>query len=348
MKDPRSMTPPASLPVLGVIIVTYASADVILDCLESLLAAPGVRLRIVVVDNASPDATISTLRSWAAGTTPYTAAADIPFPLPAAPKPLTLLTPSDAPPTGTSITLIQTGRNGGFAAGVNAGLAYLARDPEITRFWILNPDSVVPPQTPALFANYGGAAARFSLMGGRVNYLHAPDTIQIDGGTIDRCTGVTGNLNLGRSAAATPQPDATAIDFIMGASMVASREFYEATGPLEEAYFLYYEEVDWAQRRGALPLAICPGATILHRAGTSIGSPTLERSASPFSVYFKHRARMIFTRRFLPLSLPGAYGYSLAKAVQLALKGQRPQAMALLRATHGMAPPASVKAALNQ
>ena len=342
------MTPPTSLPLLGVVVVTYASADVILDCLESLLAAPGVRLRIVVVDNASPDATVITLRNWADGSTPYTAADDIPFPLPPAPKPLALLAPSDAPPTGNSITLIQTGRNAGFAAGVNAGLAYLALDTEISRFWVLNPDSVVPPQTPALFATYGGPTERFSLMGGRVTYLHAPDMIQIDGGTINRRTGVTSNLNLGCSAAATPQPDSAALDFIMGASMVASREFYEATGPMEEAYFLYYEEVDWAKRRGDLPLTVCPGATILHRAGTSIGSPTLERGASPFSVYFKHRARMIFTRRFLPLSLPGAYAYSLAKAAQLALKGERAQAAALLRATHGMGPPASVKAALNQ
>ncbi|MDE3027161.1 MAG: glycosyltransferase family 2 protein [Paracoccaceae bacterium] len=340
-------TQPTYLPVLGVVIVTYTSADVILDCLESLLAAPGVRLRIVVVDNASPDATITTLRNWADGTTPYAVAADIPFPLPTVPKPMALLAPSDTPPTGTSITLIQTGRNAGFAAGVNAGLAYLALDTEISRFWVLNPDSVVPPQTPVLFATHGGPTAHFSLMGGRVTYLHAPDMIQIDGGTINRRTGVTGNLNLGCSAAATPQPDATALDFIMGASMVASREFYEATGPMEEAYFLYYEEVDWAQRRGDLPLSICPDATILHRAGTAIGSPTLERGASPFSVYFKHRARMIFTRRFLPRSLPGAYAYSLAKAAQLALKGQRAQAMALLRATHGLKPSAAVKAKLH-
>lgn len=112
--------------------------------------------------------------------------------------------------------------------------------------------------------------------------------------------------------------------------MVASRAFYDAAGPMPEEYFLYYEEVDWAMRRGALPLAFCAQARIYHRAGTSIGSATLDRLASPFSLYFKHRARMRFVRRHLGSGVIMAWAYTFAKAGQYMLKGHGVGALAVL------------------
>lgn len=336
------------IPTLGVVIVSFNSADVILDCLESLLAAKGVALHVVVVDNASTDGTPEAIEAWAAGHAPYGAPRDLPFALAPAPKPLRLIAPGAEPPPATpAITLIRAGVNGGFAAGVNLGLAELARHPGIDRFWVLNPDSVVPPDTPRAFASHSVPGNRFALMGGRVTYLDPPDMIQSDGGTINRLTGVTHNVNLGRGNAATSEPGADRLDFIPGSSMVASRQFYEAAGPLHEDYFLYYEEVDWALRRGDLPLVLCPGARIYHHAGTAIGSPTLARIAAPFSIYFLYRGRLRFVRRFFPLALPLAWAYALAKAGQIALRGYRAEARALIAACLGLPPPAAIRARLS-
>ncbi|WP_372837302.1 glycosyltransferase family 2 protein [Puniceibacterium confluentis] len=337
-------------PTLGVVVVAFNAADVILDCLESLLASRGVTLEIVLVDNASSDATVRTLRDWAAGDTPYRVPQDMPFALQPSAKPLTLHPagqPAEpGPERGHRLTLIETGVNGGFAAGVNHGLAELAGRAQIDRFWVLNPDSAVPPDTAQAFATC--EAGDFSLLGGRVLYYSTPDIIQIDGGTIDRRSGVTGNIGLSRRSAEMPPPDPAALDFITGASMVASRAFYEAAGPMPEDYFLYYEEVDWAQQRGARPLAYCPGGLVYHRAGTAIGSPTLNRPASPFSLYFKHRARMRFVRRFHPARLPMALAYSLAKAGQIALRGYRREAWTLLLGSLNRPPPGHVRAILSE
>lgn len=315
------------LPVrLGVVVVTFNAADVILDCLESLLTtADAVPLRVVVVDNASTDGTADLVTAWAAGAHPYVPPADLPFPLSPVTKPLALTDGSD--PTA-ALALVRASVNAGFAAGVNIGLAHLARDPTVQRFWVLNPDSLVPPGTARAFATHDPGP--FALMGGRVTYLDPPDRIQIDGGTINRRTGVTGNLNLGRRISDAPAPAARELDFVTGASMVASRAFYDRAGPLPEHYFLYYEEVDWALRRGDLPLALCQAARVYHRAGTAIGSPTFERLASPFSLYFKHRGRMRFLRRHYPRNLPLAWAYTLAKAAQYALKGYRSGAAAIM------------------
>ena len=281
---------------LGVVIVTFNAADVILDCLESLLASTGVGLHVVVVDNGSDDDTVLRLRQWASGQVPFEPSADLPLALSPFAKSVSL---EAARPGLHLVRLIETGLNLGFAGGVNRGLAYLAALPEIDRIWILNPDSVVAPEAAAAFAAHPEPKGGFALIGGRVLYLDHPEIIQIDGGTVDRRTGVTGNIGLGANHATTPPPDPAALDFIMGGSMVVSRRFYTKAGPMPEEYFLYYEEVDWAMRRGDLPLLYCAEAIVYHRAGTAIGSPALGQFASPFSLYFKHRA-MLQSRASLP------------------------------------------------
>jgi GT2 family glycosyltransferase len=185
-------------------------------------------------------------------------------------------------------------------------------------------------------------------MGGRVTYLDPPNRIQIDGGTINRRTGVTSNLNQGLSILHAPLPQIADMAFITGASMVASRAFYEAAGPLPEEYFLYYEEVDWALRRGDLPLAFCAQARIYHRAGTSIGSGTMDRLPSPFSLYFKYRSRMRFIHRHLPASsILWAWAYTFAKAGQYVLKGYWVGAWAMLSGAFDAKIPASIRRRLG-
>jgi len=337
---------------LGVVVVTYNSGAEAVDCLETLCAAgraAGADLRIVVVDNASEDDTVVRLRAWSAGTAPFTPIDPLPFahvPLVAPPR-LLEGGPGMAPPPPGVAGLLSSPVNRGFAGGVNLGLACLTGDAAITHFWVLNPDSVVPPDAVSALLARLAETGPFALMGGRVTYLDPPDRIQIDGGTVDRWTGVTGNLNLGRKHAKTPPPDPSEIDFVVGANMVASRAFIEAAGPMAEDYFLYFEEVDWAMRRGDLPLTYCEGLRIYHRAGTAIGSPVHGRPATPFSLYFKHRGRMRFLRRFRPVALPAGAAYTVAVAFRLLRRGYPSEAWAVLAGAFGLGIPEAVSARLG-
>lgn len=335
---------------IGVVVVAFNSADVILDCVESLLQGPGPHPRIVVVDNASPDDTVETLRNWASGKVSFTAPQDIPFHMVPSPKPVALIEKRRGEVTellqGSGVVLLHSGANRGFAGGVNAGLEYLAADPSIQHFWVLNPDAMSAPGTVDAILTAAAANPGYGLMGGRVCYAEPPHRVQIDGGTLNRRTGVTGNVNLGRPMAEVSAPKASELDFITGASMIASRVFYEHVGPMREDYFLYYEEVDWACRRGDLPMIVAGDVVVYHRAGTAIGSPTLERLASPFSIWFKHRGRMRFMRRFHKGALPTAWAYGMAKAAQMVMKRAWPQAWAILAATNGLPAPKSVRGRL--
>ncbi len=321
-------------PSIGVIVVAFNSADVIVGCLDSLLAQEAGPPVIVVVDNASSDGTVPTLRAWAAGRTdaqgrPLMQERDLKD------------AAGSVPPS--RMVLIHSGANRGFAGGVNIGLAALAATPEIEHFWVLNPDAYADPKASGAILAAAQATPGYGLMSGRVCYSEPPFNVQIDGGTINHWTGVTSNINHGQDSATAPWPNADQMEFVTGANMVASRRFYENVGPLREDYFLYYEEVDWALRRGALPIVVAPGFMVFHHAGTSIGSPTLTRIGSPFAFWFKYRSRRIFVSRFDPLALPVAAAYATAKSGQLMLRGAFPQAFALLRGFYGLPAPKSVR-----
>lgn len=341
-------------PEIGVVVVAFNADDVITGNVESLMAAaralPHGRLRVVVVDNASSDNTLSVLRDWAEGTSPYVAPPELSFQIAEVPKPLKMSEggPDLLPARDADISLIHSGGNLGFAGGVNAGLAYLERFPEIEHFWVLNPDAMVPEESVIALADHLSTAKPYGLLGGRVLYLETPDVIQIDGGTLNRRTGVCRNINLGGPHPGSTPPNPNDLDFITGASMVASREFYETVGPMKEDYFLYYEEVDWAMRRGDLSLDYCAGLIAYHWAGTAIGSPTLGRKASPFSLYFKYSGRIRFMKRFLKGSLVFGYAYSLAQAARFLLRRDPLAAWTVIAATFGLGVPEEVSSKLSK
>lgn len=312
--------------MIGVVIVSYCSGDVIGACLDSLMVSDLPDLRIVVCDNASPDNSVEVLKDWAKA-----AGANL----------LEHFAGDTAPPLlqqKSDVVLTHAPANLGFAGGVNLGIKSLYPQQDIDLFWVLNPDCVVAPDCAAAYAAAAQATAGFSLMGGRTLYLEEPNHIQSDGGRVNRWTGICHNMNQGLLPDQATPPGADSLDFISGANVVASRVFIDQAGLMIEDYFLYYEEVDWAARRGALPLRFCPEALVYHHGGTSIGSGTVTRRASGFSNYFNYRNRMRFIRRFNWPALPVAYVYSLLKVGKLLLLGALSEASGAFRGLHDLPP----------
>lgn len=317
---------------LAVAITTFQSEDVITDCLQSLLECRDDIAKVVVVDNASHDRTREVIREWASAHS-----AQVSFSERAV---------GETGDPAAWLTLLNSPVNAGFAYATNRGLEALLADPEISLFWVLNPDCKVLPETPRHYIEKG-ADQNFSLMGGRTLFEHQADTIQTDGGTVSLVTGVCGSVNSGKAAAQTPLPKAGELDFITGANCVASRLFLETKGLMEEDYFLYYEEVDWAFRRGDLPLRVADEAAVRHHGGTSIGTGSVFRRPTPFANYFNYRNRIRFLRRHKPAGVVPAFLYALAKSVQLFLIGAPGEARAVLAGLLGARPPAEVAARLS-
>lgn len=344
---PNDPSPVAGRPVgaparIGVVVVTFNAAPTIAGCLESLFASTGAGITVVVVDNGSTDGTLDIIRAWAAGA-PFTPYGTPPFPLAAAAKPvevqtggLEIVTPHAA------LTLVQSPLNGGFAHACNVGLRMLLSRDDMDAFWLLNPDCIVRPEVAVRYLE-AAAKGPFSLLGCRTVYYERPDLIQSDGGVFHPRTAVCRSVNNGLDPVTTPLPDGSTLDYLSGANLVASRAFIEQAGLMPEEYFLYYEEVDWAQRRGAVPLRMVDDAIVYHVGGASIGSGDTFRVASPLSQYFNFRNRLWFARRWLRGGLPFALAYNLARIVKLLVLRAPAEAWAGVTGTFSLSPPTAVR-----
>lgn len=339
---------PDPTPRLGVVIVNYKGADDTIECLESLLRCP-LPMRVVVVENGSGDGSAERIAAWAAGTLPATAAdpalAALSTPPLAKPLPMRQLEPQAlASDTARDrLTLIVSPDNLGFAGGNNLGLRHLLADPDMAAFWLLNNDTVATRDAPAALLRRLLAGERMGMCGTIVRHYWAPNRVQALGGfSFNLFTG--GATALGGDAPATrnfdPATIADATDFVLGASLGVTRAFLEEVGPMAEEYFLYFEEIDWSARNRKLgdrrfEIGFAHGATIFHKAGRAIGSPSARSVRSAFSDYWLTRSRLRYIWRHHRSLWPWHWLLGWAVAGWRLLRRKPGNARAIIRATLG-------------
>ena len=97
------------------------------------------------------------------------------------------------------------------------------------------------------------------------------------------------------------------IDYVIGASVFVRREFLQDIGLMCEDYFLYCEEIDWAERaKGKYKIACMPESVVYHKEGASTGGQSVENKTM-FSDYYQLRSRLLFTKKFHKKYLPIVY-----------------------------------------
>ena len=307
------MTDEGKTACLGAVLLNYCGTVDTLACLDSLLAGERVPDRVVIADNASPDNSLEALRKELRAREPAlreaalrTAAAKT---APSVVQPWMEIRPygRNALPTDAWLTLLTNRENRGFAAGNNPGIGLLLADRRITHVWLLNNDTEVGTGSVAALHRAITRRPEIALWGGTVQYHAQPHAVQaLGGGALNRRSGETRHIGAFLSAAVLPlSPSDVAkveeeMDYVLGACMVASRRWIETVGLLNEEYFLYYEEIDWALRGRAagLRMGYVPDLIVYHKEGASIG--TDPRGGSPLSVHHLARSRFLFVARHLP------------------------------------------------
>ena len=75
--------------------------------------------------------------------------------------------------------------------------------------------------------------------------------------------------------------------------MMVPMEVIRKTGMMAECYFLYYEELDWANliKNAGYELWYIHNSVILHKESISTGK------LSPLKVYYMNRSRLLYLRR---------------------------------------------------
>ena len=237
---------------LLIVIVNYRSAELAIDCLQSLelevCSHPGAH--VAIVENASGDDQFRRLR------------AEI-----------------DCQGWRGWVSLIAAERNGGFAAGNNLAIrSALAWTRPPSMFWLLNPDTVVRPGALMALTRFLETNPTVGLAGSRLEY---PDgTAQI---SAFRFPSILGELDGGLrfrpisrllkdKAMFQPVADqAHSTDWVAGASLMIRREVFDQVGTLDERFFMYYEEVDFCRRAHSQGWACwyVPESRVVHLIGQS-------------------------------------------------------------------------------
>jgi len=193
--------------------------------------------------------------------------------------------------------------------------------------WLLNNDTVVRADALRQLIARMEQVPAAGMCGSPLLYYHMPDKVQAWGGCrYNRWLGTT--RLLGAFSPADGAVDAGRVEsrlcFVSGASLLVSRTFLQQVGLMEEEYFLYFEEIDWAMRaRGRYPLCYAPGSVVYHKEGGSIGSNSINPKEKSLSAdYHGVRSRLVFTRRFFPWRLPFIYLGLLSVLVNRMRRGQ--------------------------
>lgn len=231
-------------PTLSIVIVNFNTRELLKACLRSVETSRTARpWELFVVDNASADGSADMV------------AAEFPW-----------------------ANLIRSDSNRGYAYANNLGLRRAAG----SYLLLLNPDTVLPPDALQQMVDYMDAHPEAGIAG--------PKLVRQDG-TLDlacrrsfpspevsfyRMLGLSKlfprSSRFGRYNLTYLNPDRPAeVDSVVGAFMIVRSEAVSQVGMLDESFFMYGEDLDWAFRIKSRGWKVLynPAVVVLHYKGES-------------------------------------------------------------------------------
>ncbi len=252
---------------LSVVVVTYCSRPHIAECLRALDRAHGdLAMEVVVVDNASTDGTVDEVRAQ----TPL-------------------------------VRIVETGDNLGYAKAVNRGV----RESSGEFVLVLNPDCTVGDDSlrnllawmrehprcgvaGPLICNPDGSvemsARAFPGPGAFLFNRYSLPTLLWPGNPWSR------RYLLSDWDHASPR----SVDWISGACMCVRRAAIAQAGGMDEAYFMFNEDVDWchAMKDAGWSVDFVPCARVIHAVGAS------RKRVSGRIIVERHRGMIHYFRKY--------------------------------------------------
>lgn len=270
---------------VSAIIVNYNAGELLRSCVDSLLNCP-LEIEIIVVDNASQDTSINSMR-------------------------------------GTDrVQVIRNNKNRGFAAACNQGIVLAKAD----NLLFLNPDCSFIPGTlkellkclhedpkagmvGGLLLNNDGTE-----QGGGRRAVPTPWRSFVRAFGLSRFSHRWPKLFFDFHLHKQPLPDGPIeVEAISGACMLVKREVLAQVGTWDEEYFLHCEDLDWCMRirQAGWKVLFVPTAQITHALGVC------GRNRPVFVEWHKHKGMMRFYRKFFKHQYPGVLMWLVALGIWL-------------------------------
>jgi N-acetylglucosaminyl-diphospho-decaprenol L-rhamnosyltransferase len=237
--------------MLSILIVTFNSASVIAGCLDSLRAnPPSAEFEVLVADNGSADGTTELVRAG------Y-----------------------------SSVRLVETGSNLGFAGGNSAAAAQSTGD----LLLLLNPDTIVPSGAlDELVSALCAEESRWVAGACLVTRDGGPSTSWGDFPSVGwamielapwRRLGFPIRSKRAVGGTCEAVVEVRDVDWVSGAAFLVRRDAWDRLGGLDDGYFMYFEETDFCARahKAGGRIVLVPTARIVHLEGASVGQASLRQ-----------------------------------------------------------------------
>jgi GT2 family glycosyltransferase len=241
-------------PLVSIITINYNHSYVTSQLLDSLRKVTYPELEILVIDNNSQDDDPAILKQ-----------------------------------SYPEIELILSPENLGFAGGNNLGIRK-ARGKYIL---MLNNDTEVDAGFLEPLVAKLESDSSIGAVSPKIRFFHTRDTLQYAGSSpLNPYTIRSHGRGYGSRDTGQFEKD-TRTSFVHGAAMMVPMEVIRKVGLLAECYFLYYEELDFAERirRAGYALWYIHNSLVWHKESVSTGK------MSPLKTYYMNRARILYLRR---------------------------------------------------
>jgi N-acetylglucosaminyl-diphospho-decaprenol L-rhamnosyltransferase len=266
-------------PGLLIVILNYRTAELTIECLRSLapqIAGLGA-VEVVVTDNASGDGSADKISAAIEkeGMSHWARCEPLP-------------------------------KNGGYAYGNNAPVRRALSRPKPPEYvLLLNPDTELLPGAVRALLDFMTAHPECSIAGSRLEdragtaYCSAfnfPSAwSELDRGLQ---LGIVTKLLANRTVQRPIPNEACEVDWVAGASMLVRREVFEQVGLIDEAYFLYFEEVDFLlrARRAGFRTFYVPASRVIHHVGASTGVTNERQAPRRIPTYWFDSRRRYFLK----------------------------------------------------
>lgn len=276
---------PERLPRIGCVLVNWNGWQDTVECLDSLKRQTYTNLEVIVVDNGSTNDSVARILSahpW--------------------------------------VHLHRTEKNLGFATGCNEGTR-AACQRRADYIWLLNNDTVAPPDSAAKLVETALANPRAGAVGSILYYKHDPSRVQAwGGGKVNLWLGFVSHFY---QPADLRRKDA----FLTGASLLLPRTICNEVGVFYEGFFMYCDDSDLCLRihRAGYDLVAASNTAILHKEGGS--SP----SRSPLIDQFATTSMIRFLLRNAPAPAVSIAAYLLLRSANRLVHGRLENLFAVWR-----------------
>lgn len=262
---------------IALVTVTYNGDTVWPEFYESLVAQEGVNWHLIVIDNASSDGTIAQVEAVA----------------------------------DPRITIVANKTNVGVAAGNNQGTR-LALEMGFDRIALINNDTAFGPDmlrhlAHTLDQEKAGAVSAL------IPFYDRPDLNWYGGGHFSKLRGML-SLHDGQGEPLPAHDRPFRTDYAPTCCVLFKAEVFEKIGLMDEAYFVYWDDVDflWRMKKAGIDIIVEPAAVMLHKVSISTGG-----RSSDFSIRYGHRNQIYFARKHFG-RLYASYVSALTTVVGLA------------------------------